>query len=155
MIHIRLCRRVSDRRVFTRSISGNKTTFYGQRQIDMIFLLQKMTTHFRRHFLHIFRVTKCGKAILLQRATGSYNKVRQLLQSVINFYYTVQQVLQISHPLPINTQPCTIRKTFLRLRSFQKQMHRYCGDVTAETLLFEKNIRQFFYWWGKDIWLKG
>ena len=29
MIHMRLCERVSDKKIFTRPISGNKTTFFG------------------------------------------------------------------------------------------------------------------------------
>ena len=46
----------------------------------MNILLQSVTIQFRRLF-YIFRITKCGKAILLQSVTDCYYKVRQVLQS--------------------------------------------------------------------------
>ena len=45
-------------------------------------------------FFDIFRITKCGKVILLQSVTDCYYKVRQVLQSVTDCYYKVRQVLQ-------------------------------------------------------------
>ena len=45
-------------------------------------------------FFVIFRVTKCGKVILLQSVTNCYYKVRQVLQSVAVCYNNVRQVLQ-------------------------------------------------------------
>ena len=60
----------------------------------MIVLLQSVTIQFRRLF-GIFRITKCGKVILLRSVTDCYYKVRQVLQSVTDCYYKVRQVLQV------------------------------------------------------------
>ena len=51
----------------------------------MIILLQSVTIQFRRLFFDIFRITKCGKVVLLQSVTDCYYKVRQVLQSVTDF----------------------------------------------------------------------
>ena len=79
----------------------------------MIILLQSVTIQFRRLYWHISYnkmrqsnfITKCDK-LLLQSASGItkcdrlYYKVRQVLQSVIDFitkcvrYYKAQQLLQ-------------------------------------------------------------
>ena len=45
-------------------------------------------------FFDIFRITNCGKVILLQNVTDCYYKVRQVLQSVTDCYYKVRQVSQ-------------------------------------------------------------
>ena len=45
----------------------------------MIILLQSVTINFAG-FFDIFRITKCGKVILLQSATDCYHKGRQVLQ---------------------------------------------------------------------------
>ena len=45
----------------------------------MIILLQSVTIQF---FFDIFRITKCGKVILIQSVTDCYYKVHQVLQSV-------------------------------------------------------------------------
>ena len=45
-------------------------------------------------FFDIFRITKCGKVIVLQSGTDCYYKVHQVLQSVTDCYYKVCQVLQ-------------------------------------------------------------
>ena len=45
-------------------------------------------------FFDIFRITNCGKVILLQSVTDCYYKVRLVLQSVRDCYYKVRQVLQ-------------------------------------------------------------
>ena len=37
-------------------------------------------------FFDIFRIAKCSKIILLQSVTVCYYKVRQVLQSVTDFY---------------------------------------------------------------------
>ena len=58
----------------------------------MIILSQSVTFKFRTLF-DIFRITKCGKVILLQSVTDCYYKVRQVLQSVTDCYYKVRQVL--------------------------------------------------------------
>ena len=50
----------------------------------MTILLQSVTVQFRRLF-DIFRITKCGKVILLQSMTDCYYKVRQVLQSATDF----------------------------------------------------------------------
>ena len=47
----------------------------------MIFLLQSVAIQSRRYF-DIFRVTKCGKEILLESVTDCCYKVCQVLQSV-------------------------------------------------------------------------
>ena len=59
----------------------------------MIILLQVWQFNFVG-FLDIFRITKCGKVILLQSVTDRYYKVRHVLQSVTDCYYKVRQVLQ-------------------------------------------------------------
>ena len=46
-------------------------------------------------FFDIFRITKCGKVILLQNVTNCYYKVGQVLQSVTDCYYNVRQVTQL------------------------------------------------------------
>ena len=45
-------------------------------------------------FFDIFRITKCGKVILLQSVTDCHCKVCQVLQSVVDCYYKVRHVLQ-------------------------------------------------------------
>ena len=50
----------------------------------MIILLQSVQFNFAG-FFDIFRITKCGKVILLQSVTECYYKVRQVLQSVTDF----------------------------------------------------------------------
>ena len=45
-------------------------------------------------FFDIFRITKCGKVILLQSVTDCYYKVRKVLQNVTDCYYKVRQALQ-------------------------------------------------------------
>ena len=69
----------------------------------MIILLQSVTIQFRRPFC-IFRNAKCNKLIqlgitkcdrlLLEKASGFYNIVRRVLQSVTDCYYKVRQALQ-------------------------------------------------------------
>ena len=50
----------------------------------MIILLQGVTIHFAG-FFNIFRITMCGKVILLQSVADCYYKLRQVLQSVTDF----------------------------------------------------------------------
>ena len=45
-------------------------------------------------FFDIFRITDCGKVILVQSVTNCYHKVRQVLQSVTDCYYKAREVLQ-------------------------------------------------------------
>ena len=59
----------------------------------MIILLQNVTIQFCRLF-DIFCITKCSKVILLQSVIDCYYKVCQVLQGVTDCYYKVCQVLQ-------------------------------------------------------------
>ena len=59
----------------------------------MIILLQSVEFNFVG-FFDIFRITKCGKVILLRSVTVSYYGVRQVLQFVTDCYCKVRQVLQ-------------------------------------------------------------
>ena len=58
------------------------------------YLITKCDISISQDFFYIFRITKCGKVILLQSVTDCYYKVRQVLQSVTECYYKVRQVLQ-------------------------------------------------------------
>ena len=87
------------------------------------YLITKCDSAISQVFFGIFRITRCGKVILLQSATEFYYKVRQVLQSVTDCYYKARQVLQ---SVTVITKLDVTPEVFYKNRCSQKfrKIHR-------------------------------